>query len=541
MKSFKKIVALCLSVILSLCVCTVANAANETPFYENSRFVELSMDQADAKFDNGDTFIYVLYRPNCNNCAIHGKRVFSVWMNDYNTTIYGTDVSNLNSLPWFLYDEFVNKRIITPLVVFVKNGTYKTVMAFYDGVANDLNRNFCELRGVNYVPLEEVTFTESSVKITKGDTKQLELNFYPSTATIKGVYWESSDPDIVSISQDGVITGLKGGTAVIYAKPTDADVIYDKENLNPHCWVTVDVPVTGISLPESEVTLEVGDELILSPIYSPADATPKVMPYSTSNSNVLANQGRGVLKAVAPGTATATVYSPDRKYSASCKVTVVAAKVPVTDVAISKSSLSIEIGTNSILNVSVYPSNATNKKVSWISSNNSIVTVGSNGELTAKAIGTATITVKTDDGGYEAKCVVTVTPATPRINIKNNPQTRTINYGDILHIKAETKNVPDGARIQWKVSNDATGFNCYIDKNDNNSCYIQATGSGSCVVYAMLVDSSGNPILDSNGNEIYDSQTIKANSGIFQIIISFIKNLFGINRTVVQAIFKGIF
>lgn len=541
MKTLKRITALCLSVILSLCVCTVANAANETPFYENSPFVELSMDQADAKFDNGDTFIYVLYRPNCNNCVIHGRRVFSVWMNDYNTTVYGTDVSNLNSLPWFLYDEFVNKRIITPLVVFVKNGTYKTVMAIYDGVANDLNRAFCELRGVNYIPLESVSFTESSVKITKGETKQLELNFYPSTATIKGVYWESSDPDIVSVSQDGVITGLKGGTTLIFAKPTDADVVYDKENLNPYCWVTVDVPVTGISLPESEVTLEVGDELILSPIYSPADATPKVMPYNTSNNNVLANQGRGVLKAVAPGTAIATVYSPDRKYSASCRVTVVAAKVPVADVEISKSSLSLETGTTAKLNASVYPSDATNKKLTWLSSNNSIVTVSGNGEITAKAVGTATITVKTDDGGYEAKCAVNVTPATPKINIKNNPQTRAINYGDVLHIKAETKNIPDGAKIQWRVSNEATGVNCYIDESDNSSCYIQATGSGSCIVYAMLVDSSGNPILDLNGNEIYDSQTIKVNSGIFQIIISFIKNLFGLNRTVVQTVFKSIF
>ena len=129
----------------------------------------------------------------------------------------------------------------------------------------------------------------------------------------------------------------------------------------------------------------------------------------------------------------------------------------------------------------------------------------------------------------------------PEISIKNNPQTRTINYGDILHIKAEMKNVPNGAKIKWLVSNDATGVNCYIDENDNSSCYIKATGRGSCIVYALLVDSEGNSILDSTGNEIYDSQTIKVNSGIFQIIISFFKNLFGLNRTVVQTVLKRIF
>ncbi len=129
----------------------------------------------------------------------------------------------------------------------------------------------------------------------------------------------------------------------------------------------------------------------------------------------------------------------------------------------------------------------------------------------------------------------------PEISIKNNPQTRTINYGDILHIKAEMNNVPNGAKIKWLVSNDASGVNCYIDENDNSSCYIKATGRGSCIVYALLVDSEGNSILDSTGNEIYDSQTIKVNSGIFQIIISFFKNLFGLNRTVVQTVLKRIF
>ena len=540
MKTLKRALAFLLAAVLTLGSCAVVYASSEIPFYSNSRFYEISMDQADAKFDNGDTFVYILYRPNCNNCNLLGKRIFSCWMNDYNANIYGTDVSDLNSLPWFLYDEFINKRIVTPLVVFVKNKTYKTVMAYYEGVGNDLNRAFCELRGTTYVPVTSATFPSKNVKINRGDTQQLTLNIQPSNASIKGVYWRSGDPDIVSVSQDGVITGLKSGSTVIYADLSDSDLATHTEALNPYCWVTVNVPVTGISLPQSHVTLEVGEEMAASPIFSPADTTYTAYYYGSSNKNVLDIVGGGVLRAVAPGTATLTVSTYDRKYSATCTVTVVAAKVEVTGVAVSKSSLSIENGTSAQLSASVYPSNASNKNVSWRSSNSSVVSVDSNGKITAKSVGTATITVKTADGGYESSCTVTVVAAMPKISIRNNTQIRAINHGDILRLQAEIKDAPAGSRVLWQINNDHSGVNCFLDNNDKSICYVQATGSGSCTLYAVLADANGEPVLDANGNKIFDSQTIKVNSGLIQIIVSFFKNLFGFNRVIMQSIRNGI-
>ena len=62
--------------------------------------------------------------------------------------------------------------------------------------------------------------------------------------------------------------------------------------------------------------------------------------------------------------------------------------------------------------------------------------------------------------------------------------------------------------------------------------------SGSVEVAAKLVDSNGNILNDKNGNEISDSQKVSVNSGFFQKLISFFKNLFGINRTVIQALMK---
>ena len=84
--------------------------------------------------------------------------------------------------------------------------------------------------------------------------------------------------------------------------------------------------------------------------------------------------------------------------------------VKVTGVTISNASLSLQVGQSSTLTATVQPSNATNKAVSWRSSNTSVATV-SNGLVTAKGAGEATVTVKTEDGGYESSCRVSVTAA----------------------------------------------------------------------------------------------------------------------------------
>lgn len=80
--------------------------------------------------------------------------------------------------------------------------------------------------------------------------------------------------------------------------------------------------------------------------------------------------------------------------------------IAVTSVSLGKNTLSIKKGESATLTATVKPSNATNKSVTW-STSNSNVTV-SNGEVTGKAVGTSVVTVTTDDGGYTAQCTVNV-------------------------------------------------------------------------------------------------------------------------------------
>ena len=144
----------------------------------------------------------------------------------------------------------------------------------------------------------------------------------------------------------------------------------------------------------------------------PEKATNKNVTWESSNTSV-ATVENGVVTAVGAGSTTikATV---DGK-SAECSVTVNAATVPVTGVSLNKNTLELYTGKRETLIATVEPSDATNPAVNWSSDKPEVATV-EGGTVTAKAAGTATITVTTVDGGFTAICTVTVRPDIPPAN-----------------------------------------------------------------------------------------------------------------------------
>ena len=117
----------------------------------------------------------------------------------------------------------------------------------------------------------------------------------------------------------------------------------------------------------------------------------------------------------ADGTSTFTVTATNKAGSDSREftLTVNKATVSVTGVKLDKTTLSLVEGASAQLTATVLPENATNKNVTWSSDKPEIATVDNNGKVTAVKEGTATITVKTTDGGYSASCAVTVNKPAP--------------------------------------------------------------------------------------------------------------------------------
>lgn len=170
--------------------------------------------------------------------------------------------------------------------------------------------------------------------------------------------------------------------------------------------VPAPISVTGVSLSQTSLQLVEGDQATLTATVIPSDAENKKVSW-TSSDNGIATVSNGKVTAVKAGTATITVKTEDGNKTASCAVTVAPKVYPVESVTLDKTAIELTEGEKITLTATVNPSNATNKNVSWSSSDTSIASVA-NGEVTAVKAGTATITVKTEDGNKTATCTVTV-------------------------------------------------------------------------------------------------------------------------------------
>ena len=260
----------------------------------------------------------------------------------------------------------------------------------------------CEKPGQDAIKVEGVSLNVTSIELAEGDQTTLTATVNPSNATNKNVSWTSSDNAVASVA-NGKVTAVKAGTATINVKTEDG-------NKTATCTVTVTAqtyPVESVTLDKTSVELTEGAETTLTATVNPSNATNKNVTWTSSDSNV-ATVANGKVTAVKAGTATITVKTEDGNKTATCTVTVTAQTYPVESVTLDKTSVELTEGDETTLTATVNPSNATNKNVSWTSSDNAVATVA-NGKVTAVKAGTATITVKTEDGNKTATCTVTVT------------------------------------------------------------------------------------------------------------------------------------
>ena len=168
------------------------------------------------------------------------------------------------------------------------------------------------------------------------------------------------------------------------------------------------VAADGVVLDQTAIKLSPGGKVTLVATVTPENAKDKSLTWSSSNEGIATVDANGNVTAVKEGTATITVTTTDGGHTATAKVTVSADVVAVTGVSLDKTALNLAPNESSTLKATVTPAKASNKGVTWTSSDNTVATVSSTGKVTAKKDGTATITVTTKDGGFTATCTVTV-------------------------------------------------------------------------------------------------------------------------------------
>lgn len=184
---------------------------------------------------------------------------------------------------------------------------------------------------------------------------------------------------------------------------------------------TIETLATGISLNQASLSFNAPNQTAaLIATITPSYLTNKKVTWTSSNTSVATVSDVGIVTAIANGTATITATITDgTNLSASCEVTV-SIHVPAIGVILNQSSLQFDcIGETAYLEAIVLPEDAANKKVRWTSSNESVCVV-SNGMVVAVGMGTSVVIATTEDGGFMAVCVVTVTSATGISSVEQN-------------------------------------------------------------------------------------------------------------------------
>lgn len=246
--------------------------------------------------------------------------------------------------------------------------------------------------GKRIIDVTSVTLDKESLSLEKGDNAQLTATVNPKDATDKTVTWSSSDPSVVSVDQNGRVSALAGGDAVITAQAG---------NCKASCSVSVTVPVSGIALNQNSLVLAPDETATLTAILSPEDVTAVTIVWSSSDVQIVTVDENGNVKAVGSGNAVITAQAGSCKATCSVLVT-----VPVQSVSIQPDQLTLEEEETAQLEAIVFPADATDKSVSWSSSDPTVATISGNGLLSALKVGTVTITVNAS--GKTATCAVTV-------------------------------------------------------------------------------------------------------------------------------------
>lgn len=243
------------------------------------------------------------------------------------------------------------------------------------------------------VPVASVELDKTDVTLDAEETVILKATVKPDDATDKTITWASSNTSVATVDNNGKVTGIDNGTVNITATSGGKTAT---------CKVTVIVQVKSITLDITSETIAVGKEpLTLTATVNPSNAADKTVTWTSSNPSV-ATVDRGAVTAVNSGTATITAEASGK--TATCEITVI---ILVESVTLNKTELIIKEGVSETLVATVKPDSATDKTVTWTSSDTAVATVDSNGKVDAKVPGVAVI--KATSGDQSASCIVTVT------------------------------------------------------------------------------------------------------------------------------------
>lgn len=367
----------------------------ETP--EEQAFLQTNLKNSTGSTDrNGKTVYYDVYR---YICGLREDETGTLrWLNGDAVTVKvftdtpKGDSCNLNGGVYYWYGPYYDQ--------------------FYAGYYNET---------YNYLLLEfpdatvtDITLPESEITLDTGMTKQLLPEVAPvKTALVADLRYTSLDESVVTVSDTGLITPVAAGGTLVRVSNADGSVYKDVAVHVADC-----VPLESLTLNEDALRLPVGTSEKLTPVLTPADTTRTGVVYESANESVATVDRDGTVHAVSVGTAVITARpAMGEDFAASVTVTVVQ---PAESISFEESVYVTTVEqTDDDLKLTITPATATQRDVTWESSNPDVCEMGADGKLIKHKNGTATLRATLVDTELSAELVVCISDAAPSAQVED--------------------------------------------------------------------------------------------------------------------------
>lgn len=323
------------------------------------------------------------------------------------------------------------------------------------------------------VPLNGISINGTANKIKKGKTTQLTVVYDPEDTTDdKTVTWSVDDKTVAKVDKNGLVTGLKEGTAVVTAKVGTKSAAYNVD--------VEEVKLTSISIPDT-LTIHRGESNKLTVTYNPEDTTDdKTVTWKSSDPDSVAVGTDGTITAKTVGGAVITAQVGS--CTAECTVTV---DSPLKKIVPDEKTIEMTKNQTAVITYTFNPSDTTDSRdVTFQSSKEDVVSVDAAGKLVAKKAGTATVTI-TGYNGINATVTVKVKEI-PINKITLNVKNVVLEAGEEENLEAAiapANNTDDNQKITWSSSDDKVAT-VTADPTDSKKAVVKAVAGGTATITA---------------------------------------------------------
>ena len=368
---------------------------------------------------------------------------------------------------------------------------------------NDKNSTTESGHTVDTSAVKSVLSSAKSIVLENGTSQKIDIVTDPADIDKELLVWTSTNNAVAEVDNDGNITAKGVGSCSIKVSSAENSDIY------AYCAVTVTQKVQNFAFQDTPESLKVGEKITISSDIVPLSSTNKILRWTSSDKNIATVSQKGLITATGNGKCTITAKTVDgseiiKSFELTCTGEAVAPKEEIKITAVSLPTIRkiVKEGASFPMEATVTPSDASNKSLNYVSSNEKVATVDKDGNVHALAKGTCVIYVSTNDGSNLRKgCILSVEGKATSVQFTQKSVVCCTGNTVNLYPKA----VPGGTYIADVIYKSSNPDVAIVDSNG----VVSALKKGSCQIMCI----------SSDGMTVYDKCDVIVHQGVTSLKI----------------------